>query len=286
MLMVSVELHAAGEVPPRFMAPSTIELLEIKGSSCSAYDNPHERCLTGRLLVHHCLTEGTVLFDVVNYPLDRSLSDYLRMDFGPLGVLAQHKIYSALHFTLLSDERDRLAAADLMRRMSPVMVYRVLPRVQVPLDVERLVYQLARKYREKTGRLLVITSGTRTPKTQARAMYTKLARGANLRRLYKKTEAVQEVIVAYKKSRRAGKRPVGIINAMAEILRAQVDRGIYLSPHLRAGAVDLRSRNMSRRSKRALRRIIKSWGCFKLNREERIPPHFHLEIYTGRHHGE
>ena len=65
---------------------------------------------------------------------------------------------------------------------------------------------------------------------------------------------------------------------MTDTIREQMSRGLYVSEHLREGAVDLRSRNLRRRHKIVLERTVRELQGLKLNREERIPPHFHLQV--------
>ena len=158
--------------------------------------------------------------------------------------------------------------------------YRTLPGVKLSADVERRMARLARHYKKAPGRQLVITSGTRTPAEQAAAMYRKLRRGRNLLRLYRRTGLAREVIRAYRKARRKRLGWRAPQKAMARVLQAQLDRGEHLSLHLRAGAVDVRSRNLTRRQKRIFRRLVRKDREIEFVKEERYPPHFHLEVYT------
>ena len=68
-----------------------------------------------------------------------------------------------------------------------------------------------------------------------------------------------------------------MIDALADVLRAQMDRGVYVSAHLRAGAVDVRSRGMSAADKRAFVAGVEEVGGAEVI-EESTPPHFHVEI--------
>lgn len=158
--------------------------------------------------------------------------------------------------------------------------YKVLSGLKLTGEVKARLVRLARRYHKKTGYQLVVTSGTRTPSEQAVAMYAKLRRRHNLLRLYRRTALARQVIRAYRKARRARKGRQHTIRAMAKVLRAQVARGEYLSQHLRDGAVDIRSFNLSRRHKRIFRRLVRKERDIILIKEERYPPHFHLEVYT------
>jgi hypothetical protein len=109
-------------------------------------------------------------------------------------------------------------------------------------------------------------------------MYAKLIQGVSLRRLYRKAGALQEVLQAYKASCRARLRRPEIIAAMAQVMKSQMRTGLFLSPHLKASAVDVRSRNMTSSMKAAFRRAVSFFPQMRLIREEKVPPHFHLEL--------
>ena len=72
-------------------------------------------------------------------------------------------------------------------------------------------------------------------------------------------------------------RPDGIVAAMQAALRAQIERGVYLSAHLRAGAVDVRNTIMTAAERRAFRAAVQEVDGIRLL-EEQHPPHFHLQI--------
>lgn len=77
---------------------------------------------------------------------------------------------------------------------------------------------------------LTISSSFRTPEEQASAMRSKLAEGSTyqkLRDLYGNSAAINEVLAAPP-------------DTWADVIQAQVDRGTYLSRHLRHDALDLR----------------------------------------------
>jgi len=160
--------------------------------------------------------------------------------------------------------------------------YKVLPGVKLTRDVRSHLASLARAFKKKTGQPLVVTSGTRSPMEQASAMYRKLRRRRNLFRLYRRGDLLRPVVRAYRKARRARKSSKATIRAMARVMRAQVKRGEYLSLHMRDGAVDIRSYNLGRRNKRVFRRLVRKVPTIVLIKEERYPPHFHLEIYPER----
>ena len=156
--------------------------------------------------------------------------------------------------------------------------FRVMPGVKLPPEVEQCLARLASRFYRRTGQPLVITSGTRSAEAQAEAMYAKLIRRRNLFRLYSRTALLREVVRAYRRARRKRLSHRAARAALARVIRSQVLRGEYLSAHLRNGAVDIRSYDMSRRQRRLLRQLARSDADILLLKQERHPPHFHLEV--------
>ena len=155
--------------------------------------------------------------------------------------------------------------------------YEILPEVTLAPDVERKVALIAESYRRRTGKTLVLTSGTRDVARQAEAMHELLRLGADLSRIYKNRDAVKEVTAAYQRARAERRPPRAAIEAVAAVLREQMQRGVYVSAHLRAGAVDVRSRGMSASDKRAFVAGVEEVGGAEVI-EEVTPPHFHVEL--------
>ncbi len=147
---------------------------------------------------------------------------------------------------------------------------RLSPKVRAKLD------DIATRYYQRTKRRVIVTSGTRTPREQALAMYYKCRRGSRLR-IYKNRAAIRPLLEVYDKGRLERWSKAKIVAGMADIIQGQVDRGVYISRHLYANAFDVRSRDMSRRNKRAFRRAAEEAGGVKVV-EERRPPHFHCEL--------
>ena len=63
---------------------------------------------------------------------------------------------------------------------------------------------------------------------------------------------------------------------MTKVIEGQVKKGIYLSKHLRAGAIDVRSRDMSNKEKEYFKQAIK--GVANSFILEKKPPHWHLQF--------
>jgi hypothetical protein len=153
--------------------------------------------------------------------------------------------------------------------------YTVLPGVTLPARVAAKLEQIDRAYARRTREHLVITSGTRDANRQARAMYTKLKLGDDLLAIYRNKAAVQEIKRAYRAA--SGKPPEKVVTAMEAVIQDQIDRGIFISAHLRQGAVDVRNRTMSRKEKRAFLESVAEVGGVRVLEETR-PAHYHLQI--------
>lgn len=153
--------------------------------------------------------------------------------------------------------------------------YATLPEVTLSNEAAAKVSRIDDVFSQRTGEHLVITSGKRDAATQAKAMYKMLELGGDIIRLYKNKRAVREIQGAYDANRR--KPPEAAVSAMYEVIRGQVARGIYISAHLRSGAVDVRNRTMSPSQRQAfMKAVVEVGGVLVL--EESKPPHYHLQI--------
>lgn len=153
--------------------------------------------------------------------------------------------------------------------------YVLLDGVSITKTTADALEKLDAGYFKKTGTHLIITSGTRDPLLQAKAMYKTMQLGTDILKLYRNRQAAQEIKTAYSKSLHRGREKT--IEAIYEVIRDQLERGIYISAHLRAGAVDVRNRTMSRTQKKAFEKSVQAGTSFSFI-EETKPPHFHLEL--------
>jgi len=158
-----------------------------------------------------------------------------------------------------------------------VTSYSMLPDVEISKQVERKIAKVATVYHRRTGKPLVITSGTRGPAEQARAMYRLLTLGTDIVALYKNKSAAQEIRTLYLRGKSRREPEATIVRAMSAAIRRQITRGVYISAHLRAGAVDVRNRDMTVTERRAFKSCVAHAGGISLL-EEHKPPHFHLQI--------
>lgn len=96
--------------------------------------------------------------------------------------------------------------------------------------------QLASDYHNRTGQMLHLTSGQRTPEEQARIMYDNARNQGGigyLVRLYGRGPVVE----AYRRNWLDRKRAIA---EMVAVIRSQMARGRYISRHLRGNALDVR----------------------------------------------
>lgn len=150
-----------------------------------------------------------------------------------------------------------------------------LPDVVLSHRVAQKLAPIAEHYHRRTGKTLVVTSGTRDPQSQAEAVFDKLQAGDDIVRLYRHKQAAQELRAAYDRHRGRGRQAA--ITAMAHTIKSQIGRGIFISSHLRAGAADIRSTDMTALDRRHfVEGALSTKGVSVLY--ESIPPHFHIQL--------
>lgn len=174
--------------------------------------------------------------------------------------------------TALAPSR-RAASVDLEEERR----YVLLPGIALAPAVEEKVAEIASAYFRRTGKELVVTSGTRDPARQAEAMHELFRHGADVLGLYKDKAAAREIMSAYEEGRSTEQPPEALIAALEQVIHAQIDRGVFISAHLREGAVDIRNRDMTSAEKRAFLDGVEEVGGV-LALEESRPPHYHLQI--------
>jgi hypothetical protein len=96
---------------------------------------------------------------------------------------------------------------------------------------------LSDSIRSATKYSIVVTSGRRDEHRQAEAMYNNYVEGDPPR--YGNHTAERAVHRAFDRGRKASMARGQIISDMTEVLKAQTSRGIFLSPHMRSGAIDI-----------------------------------------------
>ena len=156
-----------------------------------------------------------------------------------------------------------------------VLHYRLEAGVRLGDDMRPVIARIADDFHRRTGRGIVITSGTRSSREQADAMFDKLRLGQRLTSLYLDFDAASEIQAAYRASQRRGRGQC--VAAMARVIEAQMRRGCFISRHLHASAADVRSRDMTRRQRSTFEQVVAGIPEVSLLAEG-TPPHFHLQL--------
>jgi hypothetical protein len=213
----------------------------------------------------------------LQFPLEANLVSSVKESFqGEAGPILRSIEQALLEGTQAKDPQVRADSNALLPSVQRAVPYQVVKGIEIPARIEKAVAHIAQKTYQKTGKRIVVTSAARSPQSQAAAMKHKLDLGESPRRLYANKRAAAEIENAYLWGRKTGMDGEQIVDTMASVIDRQIDAGTYISRHLKEGAVDLRSRDLSSAEKVAVRQAAKSLGARVML--ESTPPHFHLEI--------
>lgn len=218
---------------------------------------------------------------VVELGTDLAWSETFAVDlervFGASAPLAERALAEAFDRIEEDAPASVRAAAERERpRLHERLAYAVNAGVVLDRAPEEAIRAIAEQLLERTGHRLTVTSGSRTPAGQAEAMIDKLRAGDDLVRLYKDKDSAKAIVAAYRACKREKLSKQATLERVTAVIDEQVARDVYISEHLRAGAIDVRSRNMSRKTKAAFREIVAASGATLL--EETRPPHFHVQL--------
>jgi hypothetical protein len=128
---------------------------------------------------------------------------------------------------------------------------------------------IADEYYEQTGRVLYVTSGSRTPKRQAAAMYDNFINNRNQIPPYKDRRSFNEIKAIYEMGREQHWSKNKTVDKMTSVIQKQIAHGRYISRHLRGNGVDVRIRDMSQDQRQAF--------------EDAVDHVLHVDIH-GKHH--
>jgi hypothetical protein len=118
-------------------------------------------------------------------------------------------------------------------------------RIELPSGEREPLNRLGYPYYLWTGKKITITSGARTPRQQAEAMYDNWHYRWNTGTHYTHAEAARDIREAYESSIKLHQSKHATIDAMTSVIENQVRRGVYISSHLTGRAVDVRTRDLS-----------------------------------------
>jgi len=153
--------------------------------------------------------------------------------------------------------------------------YTLKAGVILDVTIEKKVKIIADKYYKLTNKDIVITSGTRSSNSQAAAMYGKLVGGDKLT-VYKDKKTAKDILNSYSSAVSSKKSKSDIISDIQDKIDEQIKNNKYISKHLKKGAVDIRSRNMTATDKTNFKKAAS--GVAKTIILETVPPHFHIQF--------
>lgn len=153
--------------------------------------------------------------------------------------------------------------------------YKTENGVELSLDVKKKVKKIADSYFDLAKKEIVVTSGTRSSQSQAEAMHTKLAGGDDLA-VYSSQEAAQQIKKIYDEGVKNKSKKSDVIDKIKAEIDGQIEKGLYISMHLKKGAIDVRSRDMSNAQKEHFKAAAKDVAVTVIL--ETTPPHFHLQF--------
>lgn len=216
---------------------------------------------------------------VTNYTLGSDLVEQVKSDFNESATAVLRHLREPLVNGLHSaDAEVQQTCRQAIGQVDGSVHYKVQPQIAIPLHIEKTVAQIAERTFEKGVRPIVVTSAARTPLSQADAMRVKIAGGDNIVRLYANKQAAGEVLQAYKHAKHLGLGVEGVNQEIAQAIQSQVDRGIFISNHLREGAVDIRIRDLSSTERHDLIASAQETEGVHKTILESIPPHLHIEV--------
>lgn len=163
--------------------------------------------------------------------------------------------------------------------------YTIDAGIVLEADALAIIDKIAPLYFAKVGKKFNVNSGTRDARRQANAMLGVIEAGGTNLPKYPNRQAVGEILDAYRKAKAAGSSRDGIVQAMAQVIQNQIDtRGYYISPHLRAGAIDISVKGdtgvpaMLKAEQEIMIKIAKSVITQGDAFYENEPPHIHIQF--------
>ena len=153
--------------------------------------------------------------------------------------------------------------------------YSLKSGVVLSINIKSKVKKIADNYFVLAKKDIVVTSGTRTSQSQAEAMYGKLSGGDQLT-VYSNQVAAKEIKKAYDDAVVAKKSKLDIISDMKSVIDSQIAKMIYISKHLKVGAIDVRSKVMTTAEKTQFKSAAAGIAIKVIL--ETTPPHFHLSL--------
>jgi hypothetical protein len=222
--------------------------------------------------------DGTSENVVTQFPIAPNLVEQVKEEFGEKAPVLLRNIQGALVQGLSApDAAVKRSCAQALPEVKASVPYRVQPGVKMPVNIEAKVAAIGQNYSRIGKAPLVVTSGNRTALKQAEAMRVKISMGENLLKLYGNKKAASQVVQAYKQAKWAGQSKAAVVEQMAQVIEEQVGQGVFISNHLREGAVDIRTKGLSKWAKAKLIESAEMVPGVRVH-DESTPPHLHVDI--------
>ena len=155
--------------------------------------------------------------------------------------------------------------------------YYVKESVQLPAPILPRIRALAEAYLAATGQRFTITDGTRRPEDQAALMIRNLERGDDLG-IYANKAAAAAVRDAWLAGKAKDWSDAQVAASVTDVIRQQIAGGVYVSKHLREGAVDVRSYDMTAPMRATFLQLCKQHGVAVIDETGTSTPHYHLNF--------
>lgn len=149
--------------------------------------------------------------------------------------------------------------------------------IDLPEILEDQLQAIGRDVYEKTGEIMIVTSGARTPDEQARAMFNNRKYDDSARpipHIYRNQTAARELEDVYLDGTAQRLPDREVIENMSDKIQDQVDRGVFISKHLDSNAVDISYRRLGDLSGAEFDAIVQEHGGHVLKEDD----HYHLRI--------
>jgi len=156
--------------------------------------------------------------------------------------------------------------------------------VKVSLTMKPIISEIGNKFKQKFNKTIWITSGTRTAKEQASAMYNNFIKekGTEIqRKRYSKQKLFDKIASAFHLYKDMGETMC--ILQMEKVIKDQILREKFISPHLVESAVDIRTRGFQKTEIDYIIKLIKTKRSILSYQDKRNyqVPHIHLQLKPG-----
>lgn len=156
--------------------------------------------------------------------------------------------------------------------------------VKVSPSMKPIISEIGNKFKQKFNKTIWITSGTRTAKEQASAMYNNFSKekGTEIqRKKYTGKKLFDEIATIYYLYKDKGKTIC--VQKMEKVIKDQILKEKFISLHLVESAVDIRTRGFQKKEIDYIIELIKTKRSILSYQDKRndAQPHIHLQLKPG-----